>query len=174
MNGTNSNVRLADIWARAEIFRHLATSFNYPDEELNRDLRDGVFLSSLMDALKTAGFDSACAMLGSGSTMEDWEELLALEKDYTRMCFSSKPDKSIFSNRSTGRKTLQESTFRSPGSIMTRTSVNRDFYPTSDHIAVELEFMAFLYFKEAEAIQEGSSAKESLALRLQGEVLQNH
>lgn len=176
MDGTNSNNHLADILARAEIFRHLAISFNYPDEELNRDLRDGVFLSSLMNALKTAGFDSVCAMLGSGSTMGDWEELLALEKDYTRMCFSSKP-RQVYLFESVYRegKLLQESTFQiarlyyDAGLQLTET-----FTLPPDHIAVELEFMAFLYFKEAEAIQEGSSAKESLALHLQGEVLQNH
>ncbi|SEM24077.1 chaperone TorD involved in molybdoenzyme TorA maturation [Syntrophus gentianae] len=176
MTSTYSNNRLADILARAEIFRRLATIFNYPDDELNQDLRSGIFISTLTDALKTAGLDSACAKLDPGSILEDWEELLALEKDYTRMCFASKP-RQVYLFESVYRegKLLQESTFQIAGLYYEAgLQLTETFTLPPDHIAVELEFMAFLYFKEAEAIQEGSSAKESLALRLQGEVLQNH
>lgn len=176
MTYTNSNNRLANIFARAEIFRRLAASFNYPDDELNQDLRDGVFLSTLMDALKIVGLDSACNMLGSDSHIEGWEELLALEKDYTRMCFTSKP-RQVYLFESVYRegKLLQESTFQIARLYYEAgLQLTENFTLPPDHIAVELEFMAFLFFKEAEAIQEGMNDKESLALRLQGEVLKNH
>jgi len=176
MTDKNSNNRLTDLYALAEIFRRLAASFNYPDDELIQDLSNGVFLSKLSDALKLFRLHSACAMLGSGSIMAGSEELLALEKDYTRMCFASKP-RQVYLFESVYRegKLLQESTFQIARLYYEAgLQLTENFTLPPDHIAVELEFMAFLFFKEAEAIQESNSAKESLALRLQGEVLKNH
>jgi len=176
MNENNSQNRLTTILARAEIFRRLAQSFNYPDADFAEELAKGAFFPELADALKGAGLDAAAAALGAAPAPGLQESMLELEKDYTWMCFASKP-RQVYLFESVYRegKLLQESTFQiarlyyEAGLQLTET-----FTLPPDHIAVELEFMSFLYFQEAEALREGSSDKETLALRLQGEVLEKH
>ena len=84
--------------------------------------------------------------------------LVEIEKDYTRMCFASKP-RLVYLFESVYRegKLYEESTFQ----------IARLYYdaglkveeafrlPPPTTIAVELEFMAFLAFKETEGIRTG-------------------
>jgi len=161
--------RLTRITARAEIFRHLADGFNYPDEVLFQALTEGTFTANLADALKHAGFDTT-------AVPNEPENQLDLEKDYTWMCFASKP-RQVYLFESVYRegKLLQESTFQIARLYYDAgLKLSEAFKLPPDHIAVELEFMAFLCFMEAEAVREGSPDKEGLAVRLQSEALQNH
>jgi DMSO reductase family type II enzyme chaperone len=169
MKETSTADQLTCIIARAEIFRHLADGFNYPDETLFQALAEGTFMASLADALKRAGIDAAVVP-------EKKESQLDLEKDYTWMCFASKP-RQVYLFESVYRegKLLQESTFEIARLYYDAgLKLTEAFKLPPDHIAVELEFMAFLCFMEAGAVREGSSDKENLAQRLQAETLQKH
>jgi TorA maturation chaperone TorD len=171
MNTMNEE-RLGCVLARAEIMRQLAVTCDYPDDNLAGELATGAFWARMTDALGKAGLDTTAATPGAGAA----ETLLDLEKDYTWMCFASKP-RQVYLFESVYRegKLLQESTFevaRLYHEAGLRTT--EDFRLPPDHIAVELEFLSFLCFMEAEALRAGSADRESLSLRLQGELLERH
>jgi len=175
MTETSNTDRLPLIMARAEIFRHLADSLNYPDEALVQTLAEGTYTTNLADALKRAGFGAAADVLADAAP-EMKASRLDLEKDYTWMCFASKP-RQVYLFESVYRegKLLQESTFQIARLYYEAgLQLTEAFKLPPDHIAVELEFMAFLFFNEADAVREGHTDKESLAVRLQSEALQKH
>ena len=172
----NINNRLNTLLARAEIFHYLADGFNYPDADFLQDVTDGRFVPSLSDALERAGLPDAAATLAAEPAPASPESLLDMEKDYTWMCFASKP-RQVYLFESVYRegKLLQESTFEIARLYYDAgLKLSEAFKLPPDHIAVELEFMAFLLFKEAEALREGNIDKENLARRLQSETLTNH
>jgi len=102
--------------------------------------------------------------------------LLEMEKDYTRMFFSSKPRLVyLFESVYKEGKLLQESTFEI-ARLYYEAGLNLvdDFKLPPDHIAVELEFMAYLYFNELAAMKKGNKENEALAQKLQKETLEKH
>ena len=72
-------------------------------------------------------------------------------------------------------KLLQESTFEI-ARLYYDAGLNLvdDFKLPPDHIAVEFEFMAYLYFNELAAVKKGNEENEALAQKLQKEVLEKH
>jgi TorA maturation chaperone TorD len=102
--------------------------------------------------------------------------LLELEKDYTRMCFSSKPRMVyLFESVYKEGKLYDESTFQIARLYYDAgLKVEESFRLPPDHIAVELEFLSFLTFKEMEGIRSADRKIEDYALELQESALKNH
>jgi len=92
------------------------------------------------------------------------------------MFFSSKPRLVyLFESVYKEGKLLQDSTFEI-ARLYYEAGLNLvdDFKLPPDHIAVEFEFMAYLYFNEIEAIKNGNRENEDLVQKLQNDVLKNH
>lgn len=175
--------RLTDLQSKAALFNLLALAFNYPDQLLVEKLVSGEFTAALDEALgilgpRTAWTDRIAALekkyTASGRNAADL--LLEMEKDYTRMFFSSKPRLVyLFESVYKEGKLLQESTFEI-ARLYYEAGLNLvdDFKLPPDHIAVEFEFMAYLYFNEIEALKTKNRENEALAQKLQREVLEKH
>jgi TorA maturation chaperone TorD len=103
--------------------------------------------------------------------------LLEIEKDYTWMCFASKPRRLVYLFESVYNegKLFDESTFRIARLYYEAgLKVEEDFRLPPDHIAVELEFMAFLCFKELEGIKAGDAKIVDYSRELQNRTLTEH
>lgn len=167
----------------AAIFNLLAQAFNYPDADLIESLCGGDFTPTLRQALErlnlAGSLDSELTDLEktySGSDKEKDTLLLEMEKDYTHMFFSSKPRLVyLFESVYKEGKLLQDSTFEI-ARLYYDAGLNLvdDFKLPPDHIAVEFEFMAYLYFNEIEAINKSHQENVTYAQKLQKEVMEKH
>jgi len=174
---------VAELEAKAALHSLLAQAMNYPDAKLVDSLRKGKFAGALNESLAVIGDTS----LKDGiekcrkeylrkDSVDKKEMLLELERDYTRMFFSSKPRLAyLFESVYREGKLLQESTFeiarlyRDAGLVL-----NEDFRLPPDHIAVELEFLSFLFFKEIEGLKDGNKERVEYARELQDAVINKH
>ncbi|MGZ4811829.1 MAG: TorD/DmsD family molecular chaperone [Terriglobales bacterium] len=172
--------QLTQLEAKATLHSLLARALNYPDQQLADSLASGEFSAALADLLTTLGHDHAAAevrRLVKDPQVKAAKTLrLNLEKDYTWMFFASKPRIAyLFESVYREGKLLQESTFeiarlyRDAGLVL-----NEDFRLPPDHIAVELEFLSFLYFKEHEAQKANKPKNVDYARELQAAVLDRH
>lgn len=180
---TGPDDRLINLQARAALFNLMAQTFNYPDQMLVEKLVSGEFTATLNEWLGVLQPESAWTdrisvvekkYTASGQNTADL--LLELEKDYTRLFFSSKPRLVyLFESVYKEGKLLQESTFEI-ARLYYDAGLNLvdDFKLPPDHIAVEFEFMAYLYFNELAAVKKGNEENEALAQKLQKEVLEKH
>ena len=174
---------VAELEAKAALHSLLAQAMNYPDAKLVDSLRKGKFAGALCEPLTVLGDTSlkeAIEKCGAEYQRSDaaakHEVLLDLERDYTRMFFSSKPRLAyLFESVYREGKLLQESTFeiarlyRDAGLVL-----NEDFRLPPDHIAVELEFLSFLFFKEIEGLKNGNTETAEYARELQEIVINKH
>jgi len=174
---------VAELEARAALNSLLAQALNYPDAKLVDSLRKGRFSSALHESLAMLGDTplkgaiEKCKKEYLRKDSADKEEmLLELERDYTRMFFSSKPRLAyLFESVYSEGKLLQESTFevarlyRGAGLVL-----NEDFRLPPDHIAVELEFLSFLFFKEIEGLKNGNKEAVEYARELQDVIINKH
>jgi putative dimethyl sulfoxide reductase chaperone len=169
--------------SNAAIFNLLAQVFNYPDTDLIEGLYRGDFTTILRDAL---GHLNLAGLLATelkdldeiyiGPAKEKETLLLEMEKDYTHMFFSSKPRLVyLFESVYKEGKLLQDSTFEI-ARLYYDAGLNLvdDFKLPPDHIAVEFEFMSYLYFNEIEAIKKANRQNEDFARKLQKDVLEKH
>lgn len=162
--------RLEDLNANMNVFFWMSKALDYPDGAFVEDLLSNPLMENLPEeryqAFKNyiAAFDSTDALL------------LDLQKEYTRMCYVSKPRLvPLFESVYKEGKLFQDSTFQiarlydeaglKPGS---------EFKLPPDHIALELEFMSYLIYQEMEAIKSGNTDNEQMALRLQEETMSGH
>jgi len=157
---------VAELEAKAAVHSLLAQAMNYPDAKLVDSLRKGKFPAALCESLATLGdtslkeaIEKCGAEYQRGDAATKHEVLLDLERDYTRMFFSSKPRLAyLFESVYREGRLLQESTFeiarlyREAGLVL-----QEDFRLPPDHIAVELEFLSFLAFQEIEGLKSGKS-----------------
>jgi TorA maturation chaperone TorD len=99
-----------------------------------------------------------------------------MERDYTHMFFSSKPRLVyLFESVYNEGKLLQDSTFQIARLYYDAgIKLIDDFKLPPDHIAVEFEFMAYLYFKEIEAINKNHHENVEYSQKLQKEVMEKH
>ena len=167
---------------RLTIYSALAEALNYPSQELAVGLKSGDFarqLSHALQALELNNLSDQLSDLGNEYTElpQSAEDIrLALEKEYTWMCFASKP-RLVYLFESVYRegKLLQESTFDIARLYYEAgLKMDENFQLPPDHIAVEMEFMAYLCHNELEARQQGDKEKEDYAGALQKTVLDNH
>lgn len=180
---TGPDDRLIALQAKAVLFNLLAQAFNYPDQLLVEKLASGEFTATLDESLgilqpEGVWTDRLALLEGkytaSGQNAENL--LLELEKDYTRLFFSSKPRLVyLFESVYKEGKLLQESTFEI-ARLYYEAGLNMvdDFKLPPDHIAVEFEFMAYLCFNELAAVKKGNRENETLAQKLQKETLEKH
>ncbi|HPI91709.1 MAG TPA: molecular chaperone TorD family protein [Deltaproteobacteria bacterium] len=169
--------------ARAALCSLLAQALNYPDKDLVETLCRGNHLSGTMDALRVLGITGLEEYLTklqkeyTSPKVDQTAMLLEIEKDYTWMCFASKPRRLVYLFESVYNegKLFDESTFRIARLYYDAgLKVEEDFRLPPDHIAVELEFMAFLSFKEMEGIKTGEARIEDYAVELQKKTLDEH
>jgi TorA maturation chaperone TorD len=160
----------------------LARALNYPSEELVESLTKGEFTLRLSTALRAIGVSESHADAASldnaygGRDLNKKEILLELEKDYTWMCFASKP-RQVYLFESVYRegKLIQESTFQIARLYYEAgLNLSEDFKLPPDHIAVEFEFMSYLFFQELSGIKSEDRKIESYARDLQKKVLEEH
>ena len=167
---------------RSELFNGLALAANYPSQALVEDLCSGAYSKRMVGVLATLGLTEDCARLEdlagryTSKHSRFQENLLALEKAYTRMCFASKPRQVyLFGSVYNEGKLLQDSTFQIARLYHEAgLQVDDTFRLPPDHIALELEFMAYLCHQEARAAMEKETDRAAYAQRLQGVVLDNH
>ena len=173
---------LAELEASAALYSLLAHAMNYPDEALVDALRKGSFASALETSLTALGkpvngeLESCKNEYLRKDSRAGKKILLDLERDYTRMFFSSKPRVAyLFESVYSDGKLLQECTFeiarlyRNAGLVL-----NELFRLPPDHIAVELEFLSFLYFKEIQGLKDAKEDIVEYARELQEIVIEKH
>lgn len=164
------------------IYSHMAKALNYPDQDLVTKLLDHSFVHPLLDILETMEkpdtkeYITQFQEVFNQTTNNPETLLLELEKDYTRMCFASKP-RQVYLFESVHRegKLLQESTFEI-ARLYYEAGLKMDdsFDMPPDHIATEFEFMDYLCFKEIEGINTGDEEKKKYSQKLQNQVLEAH
>jgi len=171
--------RVAALQAHAVVSSLLARALNYPDATLVDLVRSGEIATTLLDALGTLEKNEVRAeveMLRQALAPTQEGFLLELQRDYTRMFFTSAP-RLVYLFESVYREggLLQESTFevarlyRDAG-----LAVQETFTLPPDHIAVELEFLSFLFFKELKGTDDGQADAVEYARELRGLLLERH
>ncbi len=168
--------------ARASLYSLMAQALNYPDQDLIESLCRGEYAAGVLDALQILGIDGMEKVidpLQGKYTKADCDQqtlLLEIERDYTWMCFASKPRLVyLFESVYKEGKLFDESTFRIARLYYDAgLKVEETFSLPPDHIAVELEFMSFLAFKEMDGIRSGEGKIEEYAIELQKQTLEEH
>ncbi len=169
--------------AKAALYSLLAQALNYPDKDLVKSLCRGGFFREVMDALDALGIEGLNDYLETlqeeftGPEVDPATLLLDIEKDYTWMCYASKPRRLVYLFESVYNegKLYDESTFQIARLYYEAgLKVEEDFRLPPDHIAVELEFMSFLSFKEMEGLKMGDDKIENYAVELQRRTLDEH
>ncbi len=174
---------LQELEAKAALHSLLAQAFNYPDETLVKALASGKFVEGLAKSLEAlgqavpVGLLTTCKKEYMARTAKDRQNiLLELEKDYTRMFFASKPRLAyLFESVYREGKLMQDSTFQIARFYADAgLKLTEDFRLPPDHIAVELEFLSFLVFKEIEGARKDDIDQVAYAQELQGLVVDQH
>lgn len=148
---------------------------NYPDMDLASSLVEDRFRRDLMAVLPPEA-RATLENLSAYSGGEKEKVLLDLERDYTWMFFASKPRVAyLFGSVYSEGKLYQDSTFEIARLYYDAgLKVEEAFKLPPDHIAVELEFMAYLAYSEMEAIKAANSENEQYALELQKKALEKY
>jgi len=176
-------IEATELQAKAGLHALLAQAFNYPDEKLVAALCGGEFLDALAQFADALGHPSLRKLItdcrkectgkqtGSNATV-----LLDLERDYTRMFFASKPRLAyLFESVYREGKLMQDSTFQIARLYADAgLKLTEEFRLPPDHIAVELEFLSFLFFKEIEGAKNGAAGQVEYARELQALVINQH
>lgn len=152
------------------VFSWLSKVLDYPSEELIENLLNDNFLNNL-DCIEG---EQLATYVHSFSSQE--ELLLELQKDYTWLCFVSKPRLvPLFESVYKEGKLFQDSTFQI-ARLYDEAGLKlvEEFKLPPDHITLELEFMSYLIYQELEAIDSGNKKNQEMAIRLQKETMLNH
>ncbi len=169
------NDLLALATSKTVIYNSLARAMNYPDASLASALAAGAMAKDLGEVLsEEVGPLLKGLSVYNGSDAEAL--LLELEKDDTWMCFASKPRIAyLFGSVYSEGRLYQESTFEIARLYHEAgLKLEESFRLPPDHIAVELECMAYLSFNEVEAIKAGNRENEEYARELQGKLMEKY
>jgi TorA maturation chaperone TorD len=169
------NALLNQAHAKTVLYNSLAHAFNYPDDTLAAGLASGEFIRELKDVLPE-NLQEITEKLFTYQGRNKDEILLDLERDYTWMFFASKPRIAYLFGSVYGEgKLYQESTFAITRLYYeTGLKLEESFKLPPDHIAVELEFMAYLAFNEQEAIKAGNNENAAYAAEMLQRVLKDY
>jgi len=162
--------RLENLQTDMAVFSWLSRAVDYPDEKLVESL----FCDELIQSLPEGMAERMKAYIKAFSSGD--ELLLDLQKEYTRLCFVSKPRLvPLFESVYKEGKLYQDSTFQIARLYdEAGIKLGSEFKLPPDHIALELEFMSYLIYQEIEALKNGNADNEEMALRLQNETMHDH
>lgn len=171
-----------DISLSAVVLTLLAQAANYPDAGLVNDLISGDFATTITGACEGLNITESAVALRTlrtayeGRVSDHDTILLDLEREYTRLCFASKPRLVyLFESVYKEGKLLQDSTFQTARIYFEAgLKVDDAFTLPPDHIAVELEAMAYIMVNELEALKTGNRDNHSLARKLAEDLMHNH
>lgn len=156
-------------------YNSLAHAFNYPDEELAKLLSSGEFTENLLKVSPENLKADLSALLIYCQKDKD-EILIELQRDYTWMFFASKPRIAyLFGSAYKEGKLYQDSTFKIARLYHeTGLRIKDAFKLPPDHIALELEFMAYLAFNEGKALKDANKKNLTYAIEMQEHVLKDY
>ncbi len=154
----------------------LAKFLNYPDPELGETLVSGELREAFAPAFAALGLAEAFARLGDFAIAQPEALLLELEKEYTWLFYASKPRAvHLFESVYQSGKLMQEATFAVARLYYEAgLAVGESMQLPPDHIAMELEFLSYLYFQEAKAGEEKIEANRRFAGELRQRLLDAH
>lgn len=146
------------------------------NEEMNffKDNLDDISSGIIQIKINIDEFISHVVIIGQKSTLESY--LLDLQKEYTRLCHTSRPRMvPLFESVYKEGKLLQESTIE-VARLYHRSGLQvvDNFSLPPDHIALELEFMSYLCFQEAQAHSNNDIVVLEKAKGLQLQMLKDH
>jgi TorA maturation chaperone TorD len=162
---------------RAFVFDALSRLLDYPDADLMDQIRDAAYIENFEVALQKAGIgDDAVSFCASLTEVNSGHLLLSLQKEYTHLCFASKPRRvHLFESVYRTGKLMQDCTFDIARLYYDAgLCISDDFDLLPDHISLELEFMSYLGLQESQALSSGDTSKAAYARDLQQKVLTHH
>ena len=167
------NTDAATVAAIADVYRLLSACFYQPEEAF----REENIFNQLADALGACApqMQGKATLLGVGFREKTVEELLL---DYSRLFLGpfeilAKPYGSVYLDGEKvvmGDSTVNALACYQQGGF----SPADDFKEMPDHIAIELEFLYLLCFREAQALAENNAAAAAKNNAIRREFLQNH
>lgn len=173
---------LQDLQGSLICYSLFARALDYPDQELVEILVSGKFLGGLQQTGVVSATGNQISPI-SAREIADFVKgkgaeqlLLELQKDYTRMCFASKPRLvPLFESVYLEGKLYQDSTLQiarlydEAGLRLTE-----KFKLPPDHISLELEFMSYLLYQEIDARKNEDTELIEEAVQFRQEVLHKH
>lgn len=165
-----NNTKLSVLNSNMFLYSWLSKALDYPTPEFIETLING----DLINSVDTNEFRQLKKYIDSFNSPE--ELLLELQKEYTRLCYVSKPRLvPLFESVYKEGKLFQDSTFQI-ARLYDEAGLRLEdgFKLPPDHISLELEFMAYLIYQEIEAIIDANEDNAELAMALQKETLINH
>lgn len=183
ISATRPGQDLATLEQQSVLYSLLARAMNYPDTTLFSMLRDGDMRGTLLGCFgavhpgaMSAEIESLSKECAASLHGDPEQALLNLERDYTRMFYASKPRLAyLFESVYREGRLLQESTFQVARLYQDAgLSLSEEFRLPLDHIAVELEFLSFLFHKQVESARAGDGEGASYAVELQEILLRDH
>jgi DMSO reductase family type II enzyme chaperone len=157
--------------ARSRMYQLLALAFAFPDEDFYNALRDGSFAAVLAEACVALPYDLAsAATLELGAVGDSHTDF---ESEYIRLfdVGAAGPPCPLYGGVYAGdrMKNMEDAT-RFYNYFQLRISPEMQELP--DHITTELEFLHYLTFREADALQHGIDP--SPLLRAERDFLRRH
>ena len=168
-----NELEIEKIEKRLILYNVLVQAFNYPDSDLAHSLSSGEFGKILHSLTNNGEIDLSGIDYYNGK--DEKELLLELEKDYTWMFFASKPRIAyLFGSVYTEGKLYQDSTFKI-ARLYNEAGLNikESFGLPPDHIAVELEFMAYIAFNLINSLKNEDLKNVACAQELEKHVFDN-
>lgn len=165
---------IKNIEKRLILYNALVQAFNYPDGSLARSLSSGEYSTFLHRIINDGEIE--LSGIDGYKGVDEKELLLELERDYTWMFFASKPRVAyLFGSVYAEGKLYQDSTFKIARLYHEAgLNVKESFGLPPDHIAVELEFMAYIAFNLLESLKNGNIENVKYAQELEKHVFDQY
>lgn len=153
---------IESLTARGEFYLCVARAFLAPREPIVfRGLRDAL-ADDLAELARSLGYACADAVAGYRAAIAEVPDHLAVLQLYSAL-FIAPPRSVPLNTASYLDGAINGGSVQAMEEIYRRCGVERDddFHDLSDHVSVQLEFVALLYFRSAEAIAAGTALPET-------------